>query len=94
MQYLHLIESNSKEVHGVAGEGLPALRDGEAVLGGAAATAHQGGLVKNKFIEKKIKDDEQRKAEQERLEAVKAGQANRKVIADVFRPCWSFHRGK
>ena len=38
-----LIESNSKEVHGVAGEGLPALRDGEAVLGRAAAATHQGG---------------------------------------------------
>ena len=34
---------SSKEVHGVAGEGFPALRDGEAVLGGAAAAAHQGG---------------------------------------------------
>ena len=45
---------SSKEVHGVAGEGLPALRDGEAVLGGAAAAAHQGGLVENKCNKKQV----------------------------------------
>ena len=67
---MHLIESNSKEVHGVAREGLPALRDGEAVLGGAAAAAHQGGLVENKFIKK----NQGRRAEEGRAGEAGGGQ--------------------
>ena len=82
-----------QKVHGVARGGLPALRDGEALCGGTEAAPHQGRREEESRAEMFIKIFKTniiniyqifiRKAEQERLEAVKASQANRKVLISI-----------